>query len=353
MSDNDYDEQDAYDDITRQWERDKEQIEAAWKQPAFSRETIETDQWTAVYLPIPENAARELLEYAHGSAVAVIDQQLYGPDSRDIEAARVRVETLGGMIGELALQEAAAVEPEKVEEARKLLDKAGDMHSHYDVDWRNGEFAVVRTFEIDDNMLAEYGVPAEQEIFRAPTIEALVDKVVTRFDLGREAEPSNENTPAATIEATRIVAGEDFPDVPEVAASQSVRGFFSLSGSLENLGASASRAMHIALGAVIGFFVDEPKLTAQQVHDTLQAAGNVETLHAREVEAATVINAAEHDNRMLLMKGAQQEQDVRLSMTLGTNATAEANLGRDEYEPQRERARDEDEPQRERTRLSL
>ena len=53
------------------------------------------------------------------------------------------------------------------------------------------------------------------------------------------------------------------------------------------------------LGAVIGFFVDEPKLTAQQVHDTLQAAGNVETLHAREVDAAAVINAAEHDDRML------------------------------------------------------
>jgi hypothetical protein len=344
MSDDDYDSA-----------RAEEEIAAAWNQPAFSRETIETDQWTAVYLLIPENPTRELLEYAHGWAVdleryAVHELQragqsvgafsspLGGPKADHlpedhIEAARMRVETLGGMIGELALQEAAAVEPEKVEQARALLDGAGDMHSHYDVDWRNGEFAVVRTFEIDDNMLAEYGVPAEQEILRAPTIDALVDKVVTRFDLGREAEPANENTAAATIEAARIVAGNE--EAAEIMPAQRVRGFISFLGSLENLASHAARAVDIALGAVIGYFVDEPKMTAAQVHQTLQAAGNVETIHAREVEAAAAVDAAEHEDRMLVTKGEQQGHDLRLAMTLGTNATAEANMGLDEHEASR------------------
>jgi hypothetical protein len=30
------------------------QVRAAWQAPAFSRETIEADPWTAVYRPIPE-----------------------------------------------------------------------------------------------------------------------------------------------------------------------------------------------------------------------------------------------------------------------------------------------------------
>ena len=53
-----------------------------------------------------------------------------------------------------------------------------------------------------------------------------------------------------------------------------------------NLGGHLARAVDIALGAVIGYFVDEPKLTAAQVHDTLQARGNVETIHANEVALA-------------------------------------------------------------------
>ena len=115
--------------------------------------------------------------------------------------------------------------------------------------------------------------------------------------------PANENIgPAA--EAIRIRdAGEDFA---EVAPSQPVRGFFSFSGAVENLAGHATRSISLALNVVIGFFVDEPKMTAQQVHDTLQAAGNVETLHAREFAAAEAVEAGEHDFRMMMMKGAQQ-----------------------------------------------
>ena len=76
-------------------------------------------------------------------------------------------------------------------------------------------------------------------------------------------------------------------------------------------------------------------MTAAQVHDTLQAAGNVETAHARGVAAAEAIEAGAHEFRMLEMKGEQQTRDLELGAQLGTNGTAEANLGLDAYEPQR------------------
>lgn len=44
----------------------------AWQQPAFSKDTIAADQWTAVYLPIPKNAGRELMEYARSWAADLV-----------------------------------------------------------------------------------------------------------------------------------------------------------------------------------------------------------------------------------------------------------------------------------------
>jgi hypothetical protein len=47
---------------------DKAELVQAWQAPAFDEFTIAADPWTAVYLPIPENAGRELLEHARGWA---------------------------------------------------------------------------------------------------------------------------------------------------------------------------------------------------------------------------------------------------------------------------------------------
>ena len=43
--------------------------------------------------------------------------------------------------------------------AEEILFKQGDMHSHYDIGPWEGGYAVFRTYEIDDAMLAEYGLP--------------------------------------------------------------------------------------------------------------------------------------------------------------------------------------------------
>ena len=66
--------------------------------------------------------------------------------------------------------------------AEQILYRMGDMHSHYDIDARDGGFALVRTFEIDDDMLAEYRLPAsgEQEWGWRSTLEELHDLIIKR-----------------------------------------------------------------------------------------------------------------------------------------------------------------------------
>jgi len=124
-----------------------------------------------------------------------------------------------------------------------------------------------------------------------------------------------------------------------VALSQMVEGLaqkveFGL-WSASRVGESLGNTVETALGAVMGFFVAEPKMTAQQAHDTLQSAGNVETLHAREVAAAEAVEGEAHEFRAMMAKNQEEAQNLRVSLLIGGDATAEANLGRDEYEPQR------------------
>src|SRR4051812_42486113 len=94
-------------------ERGKDEIIEAWQQPAFSRETIKVDPWTAVYLPPPENASRDILEYARTWATDLVryaenegafSRPLDGPEAERPEAQRIahaslRADVLDAMIG--------------------------------------------------------------------------------------------------------------------------------------------------------------------------------------------------------------------------------------------------------------
>ena len=98
------------------------------------------------------------------------------------------------------------------------------------------------------------------------------------------------------------------------------------------------------LGAVYSFFVAEPKMTAQQVHDTLQAAGNVEALHAREVAAAAAVEGEgvripRNDVEEL---GGKPKTSACRCCSAPTYGGSE--FGRDEYDNEREK---------EKSRLSL
>ncbi len=55
-----------------------------------------------------------------------------------------------------------------------------DMHSHYDIVPGNDGFTWVRSFEIDDNMLEEYGLPSdgEQRLGWAKTLDEMHKKII-------------------------------------------------------------------------------------------------------------------------------------------------------------------------------
>jgi hypothetical protein len=141
-------------------------------------------------------------------------------------------------------------------------------------------------------------------------------------------------------------ATEMMPSAPErdlfsfgVALSQLVEGLgqkveFGL-WSASRVGESLGNTVETMLGAVAGFFVAEPQMTAQQVHDTLQSTGNVEAQHMRAVAADVAIEAGAHEGRMLAMKTEQQTHDVRLAQTLGLNPTAEATIEVDQQVAER------------------
>jgi hypothetical protein len=137
------------------------------------------------------------------------------------------------------------------------------------------------------------------------------------------------------LQPPEVAASAAIEDAP--AASSEMRPADRVAGGI--LGHLA-KVMETLGGLLFGFGLAEPKQTAQQRRDEAQAAGNIEDRHARE--AASVARADEfarewqaHD-----FKTAQQEKDVRLAQMLGTNPTAEANLGRDEYDRQRGQERE-------------
>src|ERR1700720_743544 len=84
----------------------------------------------------------------------------------------------------------------------------GDMDSHYDIEPRDGGFALVRTFEIDDEMLAEMGLPAEQEHGWTKTLAAMYDLIVRRegpFVGVQTPEPSREEAELGSPERDAVV----------------------------------------------------------------------------------------------------------------------------------------------------
>jgi hypothetical protein len=183
----------------------------AWQKPEFSRDTIDADVWTAVYLPIPQKADGDLLARArswasdleqHASRDGVFSQPLVNSESYtregNIAAAAARTAELDALLE--VVREAAGTpgEKSKAELAADILSSMGDMHSHYDIEPRDGGFALVRTFEIDDAMLAEYGVPGEQDLGWTKTLDAMHDRIIDGEHRHREFGFKGGQTPEAT-----------------------------------------------------------------------------------------------------------------------------------------------------------
>ena len=140
----------------------------------------------------------------------------------------------------------------------------------------------------------------------------------------------------AALEKRELVNAEVVGSEAAIGPAQEQGHFLSLKFIGRNIGDHLSRSMEMVLDTFFSFFVSEPKLTAQQAHERLQSAGNVETLHAHAVAADVRENEAAHDWQSVMTINQQQVQDLRLAQTLGTPVTAEANLGYDEHEAARQ-----------------
>jgi hypothetical protein len=116
---------------------------------------------------------------------------------------------------------------------------------------------------------------------------------------GPEREPEAAERPPAREPPKLTVV---FSRGPEIGPGAPETDFLPPGTILDRLLESLARTVEMVLDTVFGFFVAEPKLTAQQAHDLAQAAGNVETSHAQavaghaaEIEAARDEQIAAHD----------------------------------------------------------
>ncbi|WP_216855951.1 hypothetical protein [Acidisphaera sp. S103] len=170
--------------------------------------------------------------------------------------------------------------------ANEILTRMSDMHSHYDIDARDGGFALVRRFEIDDQMLGEYGLPSDgEQIFRrTETLPEMHETIITQ-EGPHYAPELVGHMPAqtATLEA------EPRPPLPE-GQDYNFRPLASIEASI---GEHLARAVDIVLGETMAVLVPDPGVTPEQARDLNRAYE--EKLEARAVEGARLDDAAALD----------------------------------------------------------
>ena len=186
-----------------------------------------------------------------------------------------------------------------------------------DVQTRLPTVVEARAFnEIDRERKTEQRVQSEADFIAARIEQA--DAFAGRQELGQ-----------ATRAAETVVHAAFETPVAAVAEVLDVAGGF--------LGGAAK--IVTAIGDFLGGLFGGPKPTRQQAHETMQARGNEETLHARDYAATVQAKETEFDDRMHAQKTSQQEQDLSFSARYGTPPTREANIGR-EHDNEREREQD-------------
>lgn len=218
---------------------DLETARAAWREPAFSRATIEADPWTAAHLAIPENADPELLAYARDWARDL---------GRYAEGSGALAEPLVNDAGNFTREQnmAAAAERAGVLDGRLWL-ASERMEERHRAEWE---------------LYGGYELPSELEQRQAGERERL-DALIGGTE--REAVPAPEHSRAH---------GE----------------FLSSEFIARRASEHLARTVDLLLGAVIGYFVPEPELTPEQAR--LAALSDAERGEAMEFEMARRQNAA-------------------------------------------------------------
>jgi hypothetical protein len=343
-------------------------VREAWQQPAFSLDSIRADPWTAVYLPAPENASQTLLNAAYNAAgrcIEAIDHQDRQPflkyadaapqsplisqgDEADnrakAEARRDELQARLFPIGAPAAEEAtrqriAALEASAQAAATEMLRTPSEPAAPEPV--RNDPVRTLRPAEPQPGRYDQLKVEIVSSAQTAPQI-----------DLGAVETPDPVTAPTAAAEATAPLSDAQGARVMRFEAGQAVAGQEAVAESIQDgaqrtvaaAHATVDRAERIservlswisgqfekAVHYMAEFLAPEPKMTRQQVHDTLQAnVGNLEKDYAQAVDAAQQADAAAYEQQAHELKTAEQQGDLSLAQRFGRNATREANLGKE------------------------
>lgn len=157
------------------------------------------------------------------------------------------------------------------------------------------------------------------------------DFIADRIEQADDFAGRQELRQATRAAETVVHAAFETPVAAVLAVVDTAGGFFG----------GASKIVD-AIGGFLGGLFGGPKLTRQQAHDTAQARGNEETLHADAVAAHTAERETARDWEHHAEKTRNQEQDLSFSARFGTPPTREAtvpNAGRRERDDDYERER--------------
>jgi hypothetical protein len=257
-------------------------LQEAWQAPSFSRATIDTDPWTAVHLPIPEQAepalladarnwASDLGRFAQGNgalAEPALNTQSFTREE-NIAAAAERVE---------AIDVRLSLTRERMEERHR--DELELVHDAYGVEELPSRLSRLEHRQAGERAQLEEIIAGAQREAR-PELEE--SRWHGEFLSGLLIASRMGVSLARTTETLLGAVLGYFVDEPEMAPERFAN----------RMGASLARTTEMLLGAVLGYFVDEPELTPEQ--SRLAARANAERGEAMEFEMARRENAAALD----------------------------------------------------------
>jgi hypothetical protein len=223
-------------------------------------EAIKRDPENAVTLDIPENASVELLS-------VIVDT-----------AARLRENAEGYLSRAVSIEEEAywdreyAQADQRIEEAERQRDDALLSHDMAREDVRSNPSAVV-----------------DKDIPRT----ADSDFLAMARDTASYAREAARSFGSDVIDLMSAALSSFFEPEPEIRREGPSGAFLPPLRSASVGAEHGARVADLIVGALVGYFVDEPTLTPQQVHDTTRA--NAERDESRAVDAAKWDNAAALD----------------------------------------------------------
>jgi hypothetical protein len=245
---------------------DKTMARAAWREPEFSRATIEADPWTAVHLPIPENAEPQLLAHARNWAG---DLLRYAEHSGAL--AEPLVNTLNA--DNFTRAENIAAAAERVAALDERIERA------------RAEMPALRAVAFDEEVERERAARPEPVLDDRGRVEVLEKTIEKILDLPANDHGERTIPPGFLNEAREVMLEQE--------QSRSHGEFLSPEFMAKSFTASLVRTTEMLLNAVIGYFVPEPELTPEQVRLTRLA--NAERGEAREFASARRESAAALD----------------------------------------------------------